>query len=332
MTKDTALGVAYHRGVLAATIPNLYAESLGMLAVALSAGSVSPFLDRLKAHVSCNRVQIACFNGPKSITLTGDQKQLKLLETWLKESGYVAKMLRVDVAYHSAYYMNSIKLAYLEALKSLDWKPSTSSFLPMVSSVTGNIVPSGTVCDPAYWCRNLVGQVNFHQAVLFLCSNSGKKARKQLGAKTQFLGDITDLLEIGPHSALQSQVIDIFVESRMQTKLNYLSTLNRYDIAERIILDSIGKLWALGYPVNLEKVNGVKKSVQVIRTDLPAYPFNHAHNYWFEDRSSSAFRFRPHRPHELLGSWIPTSSNVEGRWRGVLSSDRLSWIQDHQVW
>ena len=301
-----------------------------MLAVALSIESIQPFLKRLKAHVSATRVQIGCLNSLNSITLTGDRGQLKLVESWLKEAGHLAKMLRVNIAYHSDF-MTSTKSAYFEVLKCLDWNPSTLSPLPMVSSVTGNIVTSVSVCNPAYWCENLCAQVKFQQAVTFLCLNSGQKARRQLGSKPQSLSDITGLLEIGPHATLRGPILDILVESSMHTKLTYFSALNRYDKADKSILDAIGGMWALGYPVDLERINGLESSARIIRTDLPAYPFNHSHRYWFEDRASTAFRFRPHQPHELLGSWIPTSSHLEARWRAFLSSERPLWTQDHQV-
>ena len=301
-----------------------------MLAVAISAEDVQHFLRRLDAHVPALRVQIGCINSRKSITLTGDQEQLRLIGSWIKESGYLAKMLQVNIAYHSNS-MNSIKSAYCKVMQSLDWSPPTNSPLPMISSVTGNIVTSGTVCNPTYWCENLCAQVNFHQALTFLCSNSSQKPRRQLGSKPQSLSGITGLLEIGPHATLRSPVSDTISELRMQTKLTYFSTLHRYDEAEKSILGTVGELWALGYPVDLEEINCLKQGARVIRTDLPAYPFNHSHQYWFEDRASTAFRFRSHGPHELLGNWIPTSSKFEARWSSFLSSEKLWWAQDHKV-
>ena len=301
-----------------------------MLAVGLSAESLRPFLDRLKAQVPIMRVQIGCFNSPQSITLTGDHGQLKLLEMWLKESGSLARMLRVNVAYHSEF-MTSIRSAYLKVLRPLDWSPSAPFQLPMISSVTGNIVPSYIVRDPVYWCENLCGQVKFHKAMAFLSSNSGQTTPKQLGSQPQSLSAITSLLEIGPHATLQGPISDILAESGMHAKLLYLSTLNRYNIAEKSILDAVGRMWASGYPVDLGQVNGLEKDARIVRTDLPAYPFNHSHRYWFEDRASAAFRFRQNAPHELLGSWIPTSGKLEARWRSFVSSEKLLWTRDHQV-
>lgn len=139
------------------------------------------------------------------------------------------------------------------------------------------------------------------------------------------------MLEIGTHSTLRGPISDVLSNLGISPIITYFTILNRFDKAQRSALDLFGRLWASGYSVNIQKLNGLGEETMAVRTDLPTYPFNHAHQYWFEDRASESFRLRSHRPHELLGSWVPTSSTLEARWRNFLRSDKPQWTQDHQV-
>ncbi|TGO59558.1 hypothetical protein BCON_0043g00160 [Botryotinia convoluta] len=330
ISERTAMGIAFHRGRLASSLPKLHKGPMAMLAVALSEEEIQPFIAKLEKQFTTLKVQIGCVNSPKSVTLTGDEVQLEVIASWLKENQCLVRKLRVNVAYHSSY-MNAIKSDYLESLQALDMKISRKISGPMLSSVSGSIIPSGMLCDPEYWVTNLVSQVRFSHAVSLLCIQSGKAPRKHLGPKPQSLAGITELIEIGPHSTLQGPLREILTTTNAQHRMTYISALNRQKDAAASILEATGRLWSIGYPVNVAQINNLDETPRSVLTDLPTYPFNHTNRHWFEDRTSTEFRFRRHPRHELLGSLIPTSNAFETRWRNFLRLEKLQWIQDHQV-
>lgn len=322
--------LAFHRGRLAARLSRLHQTSQAMLAVALSEDDIQPFLTRLKDHVATFKVQIGCVNSPKSITLTGDRNQLELIDSWLKDSQHLAHKLPVDVAYHSTF-MDAIKADYSKSLRGLGRKPCKDTSVPMISSVTGTIIPPSVLSDSEYWVNNMISQVKFAPAISLLCVQSGKAARKHLGAKSRSLSGIKELMEIGPHSTLQRPLQEILADTGTEHRISYFSALHRQKDAAKSILEAIGRLWARGHPIDMLKVNGLCDKQRAIMTDLPEYQFNHSQKHWFEDRTSAAFRFRSHARHELLGSLIASSNSFEARWRNFISSEKLQWLQDHQV-
>ncbi|RAH81722.1 ketoacyl-synt-domain-containing protein [Aspergillus japonicus CBS 114.51] len=326
----TALRIAFHRGRLAQRLPQMHAVPQGMLAAAVSEEQVQPYVDRLGRVVDQRRVQIGCVNSPTSITLTGDKDQLEMLRSWLEKDGHFARMLRVNVAYHSTF-MESIKDDYLAALRDMDGDPVGEPRVPMISTVTGQVVPPRMLRDPVYWVRNMVSRVRFATGIALLAVLSGRAPRKHLGSKFQSLSGITTLLEIGPHSTLQGPLRDIVKELEVQRQVTYDHALDRKTDAGKGVLECIGRLWSQGHSIDLRRANGLSDQSLVVRTDLPEYTFNHTHRHWFEDRLSSAFRFRTHGPHELLGIRTVDSNAYEARWRNILRLEDLPWLEDHQI-
>ncbi|KAL2845826.1 hypothetical protein BJX68DRAFT_277264 [Aspergillus pseudodeflectus] len=341
ITDRTALTIALHRGRLAQRLRSMHpaASPQGMLAVATSERGIQSYLDRLEPDT----VQIGCVNSPKSITLTGLKAHLDVIEGWLAADGVFSRRLRVDVAYHSRF-VESIADDYLRAMGGIPREPVGGRLVPMVSTVTGDIVPATMLCDPAYWVRNMVSPVQFSSAVRLLSRLARKPPRNQLGSAPQTLSGIRMLVEIGPHSTLQGPLQDNLADvdaapqnhnhdhDHNNTRTSYTHALHRKTPAGYGILNCIGHLWSRGYPANLLKANGLSiRPPRAVRTDLPAYPFNHTRRHWFEDRLSSAFRFRRHAPHELLGVLAPDSNTFEARWRGILSLERVPWLEDHRI-
>ncbi|KAL2784041.1 hypothetical protein BJX66DRAFT_344395 [Aspergillus keveii] len=340
ITDRTALTIAFHRGRLAQRLRSMgsAAPPQGMLAVATSEQDIQSYLDRLENGT----VQIGCVNSPKSTTLTGSKANLDLIEGWLVANGVFARRLRVDVAYHSRF-IESIVEDYLQALRNMPRELEQDGLVPMVSTVTGNIIPARTLCDPTYWVRNMVSQVKFSSAMRLLSSLARNSPRKQLGSAPQSLSGIRMFLEIGPHSTLQGPLQDILADVDTNAaapspnhdhheRISYTNALDRKAHAGYSILNCAGFLWSRGYPTDLLKANGLSiDSPRAVRTDLPAYLFSHTRRHWFEDRLSSAFRFRRRAPHELLGVLSPDSNAFESRWRNILSLERVSWLEDHRI-
>src|SRR5690606_25268816 len=99
-------------------------------------------------------------NGPSSITLSGDENILKIIETKLKEKEIFAKFLNVLVPYHSEK-MEAIKDELLQCLK--DIKPRRAQLPLYLTGREG--LATGLELDANYWWENLRNTVHFFPAL-----------------------------------------------------------------------------------------------------------------------------------------------------------------------
>ena len=91
LSAKAAIIIAYYRG----QISKKQYSSGSMLAVGLGGESVTPYL--------IEGVVLACENSPDSVTLSGDQGQVKQVAERITEDkpGVLVRHLKVGVAYHS---------------------------------------------------------------------------------------------------------------------------------------------------------------------------------------------------------------------------------------
>ncbi|KAE8406449.1 hypothetical protein BDV37DRAFT_280732 [Aspergillus pseudonomiae] len=313
LTDAEAIVVAYHRGMASQTGQPNDTLPLGMLAVGLGAEQVSPYLDGLEG------VQIACYNSPASVTLSGLSSVLEQVKVRLTEGGVFARMLQVDLAYHSTY-METIGDMYEHLLNrdlpSIAQESPRSSDVTMFSSVTGS---QQEVCPGIkYWKRNMTSPVRFEDA-----------ARAMLGGKSS----ATLLVEIGPHGALKGPITQIQrALEGTAAKIPYLSALNRGSDSIHHTLAVAGQLFLAGAPIDLEKVLADSKETRpMVIVDLPNYCWDHSTPYWFETQASKDWRFRPFVHHDLLGSKILGTSWLHPTFKKTMDLSLLPWLKDHRI-
>lgn len=215
---------------------------------------------------------------------------------------------------------------YKEALAAYPgFKANKSRTAMMVSSVTGRHADPATL-GPDYLAANMTGMVKFSDALTELVLDEEDQQR------------IDVLMELGPHPALKgpsNQTLD-----QLKLKLPYLSTLDRKQDAYESLLTTAGQLFALGYPVDIERVNqnhfldttGSAVSVDTPRSkvELPSYAWDHHDRYWAETRHIREHRLRPAR-HSILGGRVPGSLDTHPRWRNYLRSSEIPWLVDHCI-
>lgn len=185
------------------------------------------------------------------------------------------------------------------------------SMVPMYSTVTGEVISDPRQLQPAYWRQNLESPVLFRSAI------------------KNVLGDTENnhvLLEIGPHSALSGPLRHIFNEEERKVKLEYVPTLLRSQDQVTSLLATAGQLHLCHVPVDLAAINGHGR----ILTDIPPYPWRHDKKYWHESRLTKEWRLREYPQHELLGSRLPGSTDLEPAWRNILSLENVPWVCDHR--
>ena len=302
-----------------------------MMAVGLSADEAQAYIDEIMSQFSIPGVTIGCINSPKNVTVTGSEVQIDALRSRLIEKSIFAQKLRINVAYHSSY-MIEVAAEYRSLLKGIQASDQATGFFPsMVSSVTGSIISIEELTQPEYWIKNMISPVLFSDAIHRMCWQSPKTLRKKLGAGKSTV-TVDDLVEIGPHSALQAPIKDVLKILVKREDITYSSMLARNSSALSSALEVVGRLYCLGYHVNFFEVNQTAtKDRPMILPDLPEYPFNHSQTYWLESRLSKNFRFREHARNLFLGSTAPERNSLVARWRNIIRASENPWIGDHQV-
>ena len=352
ISAEDAMGVAYYRGVCAAKL----AESSngqggrkgGMIAVGLSATAAREYIDQVAAECEGERgLTVACVNSPKNVTISGYIDQINLLKALLDRESVFARKLMVDVAYHSPH-MNAVADEYRRLLEGMRIsnppdKDGGAKAAVMVSSVTGKRIPPNELTNPDYWVSNLVSPVQFTAAVNHLFSATQRGAiRKKLDLSHKKHLHVDNLLEVGPHAALQGPIRDILtgLPGIAKRNIGYSSALVRKQDASVSLMEAMGRLCCAGHPVDLRRINepsynpeSTERPKEKTLTDLPGYPFDHSEGrrYWLERRLGRAYRTHKQNKWDLLGKPVSDWNPLEAKWRNVLRVGEMPWVEDHVV-
>lgn len=328
---EDAIKVAYYRG-LAAKLAMPAQEPLGMLAVGISAEKIKSYINDNTSSPSA--VQVACFNGPNSLTLSGPRHALDDVRDRLQDDGHFARMLHVDLAYHSSY-MTDIAETYHGMLskhcelKGRNTQKAPSRPVQMFSSVTGDkiLLDFDRTLDVAYWKANMVSTVLFDQAVSNMLQDVHNGA--------------SFLVEIGPSDTLSgpiSQIANSLTGSENASPLaTYTAAWKRSTDPMLSLYNTAGHLFLNGGrdAVDLTKVNRLSSDELAapprVVTDLPNYAWNHTTRYWHETQASRDWRFKPFIRHDLLGSKINGTPWAAPTFRHTLRLSEQPWLRDHKL-
>ncbi|KAI0191440.1 putative polyketide synthase [Xylaria flabelliformis] len=302
------------------TVPAKNPETdFGMLAVGLGRSEIQAHLKSLP------NLSIACENSPKSTTISGNTRDLMILKEAVVSEGDFARLLQVNLAYHSDF-MASIASVYRDLLQkhcsnlNSDNIPcahnvSSTTRVKFFSTVTGKLM-TGT-CDIDYWVENMISPVLFSQGVTALLQSE----------------TVDYIIEIGPSGALAGPINQV-KQDLGQTALliDYSPTLKRAQDACRSLYDLAGRMFVLGTNIDMLKVNGIDgTSKPRLITDLPNYQWNHSIKFWHESLASKDWRFRQFPVHDLLGTKVLGTSWLLPSWKRILRLKDVPWITDHTV-
>ena len=314
LTREDAIKAAYYRGQAAKNCTRIDSTSVGMLAAGLGPAQVTKYIEPFK-----EKVYIACFNSPNSVTLSGTTAALEEVKIELQKESHFARFLQVDLAYHSRF-MDEIGNDYADLLAK-DFKPPKvkSGTIEMFSSVTGRKMEGMT--DAAYWKANMVSAVCFDEAVTAMLSDPQAPNFH---------------IEVGPTGALAALVAQIAKAVPGQaSNLQYQQALSRGANSVKSMFDVAGRLFLAGGSIDLAKVNTDKTKAQTkkpsVIVDLPTYAWNHSTLYWYENESSKDWRYRMFPHHDLLGSKVLGTSWHAPVWKKSLRVQDLPWLKDHKV-
>jgi acyl transferase domain-containing protein/acyl carrier protein/SAM-dependent methyltransferase/NADP-dependent 3-hydroxy acid dehydrogenase YdfG len=170
-------------------------------------------------------VFVAGSNSPTSTILSGDAARLKDIVTTWKEEGVLCSLIDVDVAAHCSR-MDSAFASLAGSLSDL--RPLRTA-IPFVSSVTGDYL-RGPEMGPKHWAQHVRDPVFFTQVIERLARDG-----------------CTVFLEISPHPLLNGAIQQTLSASAVQGTA--LSSCRRGDDERGSLLNSLGTLYTLGWPV-----------------------------------------------------------------------------------
>ncbi|KAL9093844.1 MAG: hypothetical protein Q9165_003767 [Trypethelium subeluteriae] len=321
LTHEFALSVAYHRGLAVSSLKETSSTVKGaMMAVGLSADEATEYLRQLES----GKAVIACYNSPRSLTISGDDEAISELHTLLQEKNVFCRRLIIDTAYHS-HHMIPVSDQYLNAIREVKAKPSSVDFYSTVAATRLDT----SALSPTYWVDNMLSPVRFSDALRDLCL--GVKASKRKSKRGSSAIDI--VVEIGPHSALAGPFKQIVQsETQLGSSVTYLPTLVRERDAVVTLQTLASRLFERGSPLKMAAVNLTDQTPQpTVLKDLPPYSWNHSTSYWAESPESRRYRQRPYPRHDLLGVQVRQSNSIEPQWRNLIRPSEIPWVRDHRV-
>ena len=298
LTAEEAIISAFYRGA----VTKLQEKSGSMAAIGMSWKETEEHL--------VPGVSLACDSSPNSVTISGDADKVDAVLTTIRRSkpDVLARKLQVNKAYHS-YHMTEIGDQYHALLQDLI--KSKEPVTPFFSTVTGHLIHKSIRLDSRYWQQNMERPVLFYSTMSDLLRH--EVAKNPI------------LLEIGPHSSLAGPLRQILAQQLNMAP--YVSVFTRNQDCRETLLSALGKLWALGLPLKLDRIMSHGSCL----SNLPPYSYDHDESYWHESRLSKDYRLRKHPPHDLLGVRIVESTDLEPSWRNLFHHNSAPWVRDHKV-
>lgn len=162
LTLESAMKVAYFRGLYSSLLREYTVQVGGMLAANISEADANDRICRLAPHLG--KAVVACVNSPTSVTLSGDDLAIAELEAILTHEKIFVRRLKVNVAYYS-HHMLAIAEDYRRSISDITIVPSTKRLpIEMISTVTGTSLREQNL-GPEYFVQNMIACVSFSDAL-----------------------------------------------------------------------------------------------------------------------------------------------------------------------
>lgn len=182
----------------------------------------------------------------------------------------------------------------------------------MYSTVLGRPLTESDQLDSRYWRDNLELPVLFSTTIK--------------GVLNDLQNQTICFIEVGPHCPLSGPLRQIIQDAKVKPTPSYVHTLCKDQHQSMNIIQSVGRMFLNGIKVSLPALNGPG----AVLSDLPAYPWDYSGKRWMESRVTKGWRMRQHGHHELLGSRVLESNDLEPSWRNILRLEDSPWLSDHK--
>lgn len=323
ISREAAWKVAYFRGYLSSSQQS---ANGAMMAVGLSPAQLNPYISSVRSKLD-GELKIACYNSPMNNTVSGDAALIDELKSMLDANSVFARKLKVRNAYHSSH-MERIRDEYLRLMGYLDFgqRLELPHQVRMFSTLTGEEVPEGCLSSQ-YWVDNMISPVRFTAGL--------NKMTASVKENNDGSSNPSYLVEIGPHSTLQSAIRDTLPLDLSEGRIKYQALLNRSDPTLNPLLSTIGFLATSGYDIDIHKVNLASRhepsAHAKLLVDLPPYSFKHSEKILYESRLSKNLRCRKFPRHNLFGAPVPDWDANYPRWRHFVRLEENPWLRHHVV-
>jgi acyl transferase domain-containing protein/NADP-dependent 3-hydroxy acid dehydrogenase YdfG/acyl carrier protein len=296
------LAAAHVAGVLSLSDAAALVAARGRLMQALPAGGAMVSVLAGESEVAellagrGHEVSIAAVNGPGSTVLSGLDAAVSDVRARLEDKGHKTRVLQVSHAFHSPL-MEPMLADFRRVAESLTFTPPS---VPIVSTVTGELVPAPVLCSPDYWVRHAREAVRFHDGV---------RALSALG--------VTTYLELGPDAVLSAMAQDCVDDAGAAA---FLPALRRDRPESGTFLAAVAGVHVRGAaaPKWTERFEGTGAR----RISLPHYAFQRKH-FWLKppapalastvDSQRYAVAWRPIAEPDggLTGTWSVVASGQD---------------------
>ncbi|NEQ95286.1 MAG: SDR family NAD(P)-dependent oxidoreductase [Cyanothece sp. SIO2G6] len=279
-----------------------------MMAVMATVEQVEPLLATMSG-----RVEIAAYNGPRSLVLTGETEAIATIATKLDAAGCKTKPLPVSHAFHSVL-MEPMLAEFGAIARQITYHLPQIS---VVSNVTGAIA-SEELTKPEYWVNHVRQAVRFAQGISVV------------------FAECDTLLEIGPKPILlgmgcQCWPDDFAPEHPLQGNQRWLPSLRPDHDDWQVMLQSLGQFWVQGATVDWSQVYAPDTYQKV---PLPTYPFQRQ-RYWVEafnqPSSGSSMRAIAGKSHPLLGRQLSLPGSKEIHFEARINPLVPMYLGDHKI-
>jgi acyl transferase domain-containing protein/acyl carrier protein len=149
-----------------------------MVAVSASEAQVA---DAIRPYA--DRVSIAAINSPFDLVISGAREAIQAVVVELESDGIKTRGLTVSHAFHSPL-MDPMLDAFEQVTASVTYD---SPRIPLISNVTGTLMPEGLATQPGYWRRHVREAVRFADGMEAL-SEQGCEIFLELGPSATLLG------------------------------------------------------------------------------------------------------------------------------------------------
>ncbi|WP_299411722.1 type I polyketide synthase [Acaryochloris sp. IP29b_bin.148] len=265
-----------------------------MVAIAASPDQVAPLLT--------TDTNIAVFNGPKSLVVSGRRESVQQISATLTARGIRNKVLTVSHAFHSPL-MEPILDEFRQVAESVQFHQPK---IKLISNLTGDLATS-EIASADYWVKHIREPVQFAAGIA--------KGAQNCQA----------CLEVGPKPTL----VNLGQQCVDNPEIQWLQSLNPRQTDWDAMLHSLGQLYEAGFEIDWQ---GFDQDYGCQSIALPAYPFQRQ-RYWIDEPQFPQQSIGP-IDHPLLGHRLtpPAHCSDHWLWEVSLSPDETPYLNEHRVW
>lgn len=243
---------------------------------------------------------VAVINSPELVVVSGETEHIDAFAKKLKEDRVFNKKLPTSHAFHSLM-MEPCLDEFSEFFKSVTLNTPK---IPVISTVTGQLMTDEQAQDRQYWINHVVDPVRFGAA-----------------ADQILVNDSAVFFECGPGQSLESAI-----KRRLNKDMKHavISTLNDKTDAVISMDNALGKLWMENIPVDFEaRFN----SSEFEKMPFPLLPFNRrSYLVDFSSKKSSSTNSGENLKTPIVEDWYYTPT-----WKKTSPVDYLPKIKREQT-